>query len=270
MVTDQYNATVVQKVLMTPGLMTLRVRPDEESPDFKPGQYTVLGLGSSAVRLQESMPDPVSYDEEKMIKRAYSISSASIIKEYFEFYISLVRSGQLTPRLFALEQGDRILIGNKAVGMFTLDGVPVKKNLLFISTGTGLAPYMSMLRSELHLHPGRTFVVLHGASCSWDLGYRDELSMMDRLTPTFHYLPTITEPDKDPTWKGLSEFIEPIISSGRLEEEAGMALTPENFDVFLCGNPKMVEGVAAMLESKGFKEHSKKEPGEIHVERFWK
>ncbi len=78
--TDQYNATVVQKVLMTPGLMTLRVKPDEESPEFKPGQYTVLGLSSSAPRLQESEPDPVSYDEEKMIKRAYSISSASIVK----------------------------------------------------------------------------------------------------------------------------------------------------------------------------------------------
>ena len=267
---NEYNATVIQKILMTPGLMTLRVRPDEERPGFIPGQYTVLGLLNSAPRVPESEPDEKVYENETLIKRAYSISSASIEKEYFEFYISQVRSGQLTPRLFALEHGDRLFLGPKTVGMFTLDKVPAHKDVIFIATGTGLAPYMSMIRSELHKHKSRNFVVLHGAASSWDLGYRDELATVDRLVDNFHYLPTITSPDKDPTWKGLTGFLEPIITSGKLEEKVGKKLSPENFDVFLCGNPKMVDNVTELLVEKGFKADFKKEIGTIHKEEFWK
>ena len=135
---DGYNATVIQKIVMTPNLMTLRVRPDESVPDFKPGQYTVLGLSNTESRLEESAPDDKTYDKETLIRRAYSISSASIEKEYLEFYIALVRSGELTPRLFDLKQGSRLFMGGKIVGMFTLDSVPQKKDLVFIATGTGM------------------------------------------------------------------------------------------------------------------------------------
>ncbi len=189
-----YNATVVQKILATPGLMILRVAPDGGTPEFTPGQYTVLGLYSDEPRVQQSEPDWKTYEERTLIRRAYSITSASVEKEYLEFYISLVRSGQLTPRLFALEIGSRLFTGGKAVGMFTLRRVPREKHILLIATGTGLAPYMSMIRSELNLKEPRRFVVLHGAGCSWDLGYRDELATLDRLVDHFHYLPTITEP----------------------------------------------------------------------------
>ena len=267
---EGYNATVIQKTLATPSLMILRVSPDGEVPDFTPGQYTVLGLNSTAKRVPESEPDPKTYEKETLIKRAYSISSASVEKEYFEFYIAQVRNGQLTPRLFALEQRGRLFLGSKVVGMFTIDQVPAEKNLLFIATGTGLAPYMSMIRSELHLRKPRNFIVLHGASCSWDLGYRDELATIDRLTENFHYIPTITEPEKDPTWNGLSDFIEPIIASGKVEGKSGLQLSPETFHVFLCGNPVMVEGVTDILVKKGFKPHSRKDPGNIHAEEYWK
>ncbi len=265
-----YNATVIQKILMTPGLMTLRVRPDEDRPNFTPGQYTVLGLLNSAPRVEESEPDEKVYEKETLIRRAYSISSASIEKEYFEFYISQVRSGQLTPRLFALEQGDRVFLGPKTVGMFTLDKVPEGKDLIFIATGTGLAPYMSMIRSELHKHKSRNFVVLHGAASSWDLGYRDELATVDRLVDNFHYIPTITDPEKDPSWNGQKGFLEPIITSGALEEKVGKELSPHDFDVFLCGNPVMVENVTNLLVEKGFQPDIKKEIGTIHKEEYWK
>jgi ferredoxin--NADP+ reductase len=268
--TKGYNATVIQKILMTPNLMTLRVRPDEELADFKPGQYTVLGLKNSEARLEESQPDKTTYEKETLIKRAYSISSASVEKEYLEFYISLVRSGQLTPRLFALEQNSRIFLGSKIVGMFTLDSVPAEKNLLFIATGTGLAPYMSMIRSELHLHRARKFIVVHGAACSWDLGYRDELSIMDRLSDNFTYIPTITQPEDDVTWKGDTGFIQDLLTSGVIEGKGGEEITPEKYDVFLCGNPRMVETVTENLVERGFKQHSRKDPGTIHTEEFWK
>lgn len=270
MSTEQYNAQVIQKILMTPNLMTLRVRPDFEIPEFQPGQYTVLGLSNTATRLPESAPDAKPYEKETLIRRAYSISSASVEKEYLEFYISLVRSGELTPRLFNLQQGSRLFMGGKIVGMFTLESVPKEKGLIFIATGTGLAPYMSMIRSELHLHKNRKFVVIHGAACSWDLGYRDELSILDKYSDTFHYLPTITQPGDDPTWKGNTGFIQDLLTAGTLEKKLGEDLTPDKYDVFLCGNPKMVEVVTEKLLARGFTPHSKKEPGTIHTEEFWK
>ena len=267
---DLYNATVIQKTVMTPNLMTLRVRPDDGFPDFKPGQYTVLGLSNSEPRLEESERDKKTYDKETLIRRAYSVSSASIEREYLEFYVALVRSGELTPRLFDLKQGSRIFIGSKIVGMFTLDSVPQEKDLVFIATGTGLAPYMSMIRSELHIHKDRRFVIIHGAACSWDLGYRDELSILDRYSDTFSYFPTITQPEDDPTWKGNTQFIQDLIESGTVEENIGEKITPDKFDVFLCGNPKMVEMVKGILCERGFTPHSKKSPGTIHIEEFWK
>jgi len=267
---DGYNATVIQKIQMTPNLMTLRVRPDEGVPDFKPGQYTVLGLSNTETRLQESAPDDKTYEKETLIRRAYSISSASIEREYLEFYIALVRSGELTPRLFNLEQGSRLFMGGKIVGMFTLDSVPQEKDLVFIATGTGLAPYMSMIRSELHIHKDRRFVIIHGAACSWDLGYRDELSILDRYSDTFSYIPTITQPEDDPTWKGDAGFIQDLITTGVVERKIGEKITPDKFDVFLCGNPKMVETVKEILLDRDFTPHSKKEPGTIHMEEFWK
>jgi len=269
MSSDTCNATVIQKITITPGLIILRVRPDEGVPAFKPGQYTVLGLSSTSKRVYDSDADPKTYETEKMIKRAYSITSASLEKDYLEFYITLVRSGELTPRLFALESMSRIFVGKKPVGMFTLDKVPEDKNILFVATGTGLAPYISMIRSDMTLHQNRIFVVLHGASCSWDLGYRDELATLDRLTDIFHYLPTITEPEKDPSWNGLTGFIQPIITSGTLEKKIDIELTPDNFDVLLCGNPAMVEEVKKLLADKGFTLDEKKVQGNVHAETYW-
>lgn len=264
-----YNSTVIQKILMTPGLMTLRIRPDIEVPAFKPGQYTVLGLYNTEPRIPESEPDPKAYGKETLIKRAYSITSSSVEREYIEFYISLVRSGELTPRLFTLGHGSRLFIDKRVSGMFTLDKVPAKKDVVFIATGTGLAPYMSMIRSELHRRRSRKYVVLHGASFSWDLGYRDELATMDRLVNSFYYLPTVTEPEEDPTWKGWTDLIQPIITSGRLEETMGDRLTPDIFDVFLCGNPLMIEEVSKILIGRGFRPDEEHRPGTLHMEKYW-
>ena len=141
------NATVIQRAELNPDLIIVRVRPDGPLFDFKAGQYTVLGLPGSSLRAAFSDPETEPSPPERLIRRAYSISSSSRQNEYIEFFISLVRSGQLTPRLFVLEEGDRIWMGSKAVGRFTLSEVDGSHDLLLISTGTGLAPYISMIRS---------------------------------------------------------------------------------------------------------------------------
>ena len=265
------NAVVVQRVEVSPGLAILRVVPDGwELPDFTPGQFAVLGMAASARRCAVSDSEDEIADPDRLIKRAYSIASSSVAKEYLEFYVALVPSGSLTPRLFALSAGDRLWLGAKVSGMFTLDQAPEDKHLVLIATGTGLAPYMSMLRSDLTCGGQRRFAVLHGARHSWDLGYRSELMTLNRMCSNFTYIPSISRPDEEPVaWGGETGYIQQLWQRGPLEKLWRGHPGPDEADVFICGNPDMIESMVEILIADGFKEHSKAEPGQIHVERYW-
>jgi ferredoxin--NADP+ reductase len=304
----EYNATVSSRVEVAPGLIILRVAPDKLPFEFRSGQYVVLGLKASEPRIDESEAEAPSVvagpvesptleaslaavtagteesqaavaaqaasvaaataDPDRMIRRAYSIASESRADEYLEFYLTVVMSGELTPRLFNLAIKDRLYVGPKAVGVFTLDKAP-GKHILMIGTGTGLAPYMSMLRSELVCNGARIFVVVHGARFSWDLGYRTELTGLARHCRNFCYVPVITRPQEDVTWRGRSGYLQNLIASGAIEEETGLALTPENFDIFLCGNPGMIETVIAWAEARGFVRDRGHDIGTLHTEEYW-
>ena len=307
----EYNATVASRVEVAPGLIIMRVVPDNLPFQFKSGQYVVLGLKASEPRIDEAEPEAPSVlptgavesirvgadfavaaviggtpesqaavdiqaaavvraaaDQDRMIRRAYSIASESRADEFLEFYLTVVMSGELTPRLFNLKIKDRLHVGPKAVGVFTLDKAP-GKHILMIGTGTGLAPYMSMLRSELVCNGPRQFVVVHGARYSWDLGYRTELTGLARHCGNFHYIPVITRPQEDITWRGRSGYLQNLIASGAIEEETGLELTPENFDIFLCGNPGMIETVIGWAEERGFVKDRGHDIGTLHTEEYW-
>lgn len=267
----ELNAVVTQKIEHAPGLMTIRIAPQGwELPDFKPGQYVVLGLPGSAPRCPTSDPDSKPLDPDKLIRRAYSITSASVASEYLEFYISLVRSGELTPRLFNLNIGDRLWLSGKSTGYFTLDAVPPEMNVIMVATGTGLAPYMSMIRSELMTEKRRVhFAAIHGAYHSWDLGYHAELVMLERLSPTFTYIPVISNPEDEPVpWAGQTGFVQKVWQNGLVEKSWGVRPTPENTHVFLCGHPAMIESMEKIVQEEGYVEHTRKAPGQYHVERY--
>jgi len=266
---ELYNATVIGREEINPQLVILRVRPDAEMFNFKPGQFGVLGLPGSAPRVVESTPEEVPSDPDKLIRRAYSIASSSLEKRYVEFYLTLITSGQLTPRLFALKHGSRVFLGPKASGIFTLDRVAPEKAVVMVATGTGLAPYISMLRTMLVNDSQRRFVVLHGARYGWDLGYRGELESLARLRPNFTYIPSITRPDQDPHFHGHTGRIQALVEQGVLEKESGIVLDPAHAEVFLCGNPDMVKIATDMLQTKGFAAKGGTGPVTIHVEEYW-
>ena len=266
---EELNAIVQQVVQVSPIMKVFRIAPlGWELPDFKPGQFVGIGLPPSSPKCSEATEEVVEPAPDKLIKRAYSIASSNISKDYVEFYITLVHSGALTPRLFNLQIGDKIWVGQRFVGMFTLDEVDENQNIVLIATGTGVAPYMSMLRSDALKRKGN-IVVIHGAANSWDLGYSSELNLLETIAPHFDYIPTITEPQKEHvTWKGKTQFIQEIWEEGTVEKLWGFKPTPENTHVFLCGNPNMVNGMIECLAKDGFIEHSRKQPGQIHVEKF--
>ena len=267
----ELNAVVSQRIEVAPGLIILRVVPDNwDLPAFQPGQFIVIGMPPSAPRYIFSEPEAPAPDPDKLIRRAYSIASSSIDRHYMEFYVTLVSSGSLTPRLFALKPGGRLWLGPKVTGIFTVDNVPAGQNLALISTGTGLAPYMSMLRTLLEPGGPRHFAVVHGARHSWDLGYRSELLTLQRLCKNFVYIPVISDPEEEPVpWSQATGWVQGVWHSGAIGRAWGIEPSPDNTHVFLCGNPAMVEEMVLLLANQGYKEHSRKEPGQVHVERYW-
>jgi ferredoxin--NADP+ reductase len=265
------NAVVTLRDEISPWLMILRIEADGwQLPEFAAGQFAVIGLPGSAPRCALSEPEEAPADPNKLIRRAYSIASSSLTKPYMDFYVALVTSGALTPRLFGLKIGDRIWLSPKIAGMFTLDQMPADKHVVMIATGTGLAPYMSMLSTHLMCGESRRFAVLHGARHSWDLGYRSQLMTLEHLCNNLSYIPTISRPQGEPTpWTGATGYVQDLWKSGALDKVWGFHPTPDNTHLFLCGAPAMIDETSAILGQEGFKEHSKKTPGEIHVERYW-
>ena len=169
-----------------------------------------------------------------------------------------------------LELGDRLWLGKKITGTFTLDRVPDNQHLVLIATGTGLAPYISMLRSRLlHARTGKV-AVLHGARHSWDLGYCNELALVERDHANFAYIPSITRPSGEKTrWHGEVGRMQEIWLRDPLRERWGFSPEAENTHILMCGNPAMIDTLIEVLGEQGYKEHTKKSPGNIHLERYW-
>lgn len=268
---QEVNARLVQKVEISAGLGIFRVAPEGwEIPDFVAGQFAVLGMPDTAPRCDLAQGEDEPPANGKLIRRAYSIASSSVAAEYLEFYITLVPSGELTPRLFALQPGDALWLGKKFTGVFTLNQVPPDKHVLMISTGTGLAPFMSMLRSHLVCGGPRHFGVFHGARHSWELGYRSELMMLGRMCANFLYVPTISRPQSEPLpWTGRTGYVQQLWTEIALADHWGVRPKPDNTHIFLCGNPGMIDETVQILATAGFSEHTKKNPGQVHVERYW-
>ena len=266
----ELNSVLVQKVEVSPGLVIIRVVPDGwELPEFASGQFAALGLPGSAPRCSGSEPEEEPADPDKMVSRAYSIASSPLDRGYLEFYIILVETGALTPRLLNLEIGDRVWLSPKITGRFTLEEVPPDANVVLMGTGTGVAPYVSMARTVL-AGSSRRMAIIHGCRHSWELGYETELTSMQRINPSLTYIPMISRPKNEPIeWTGYTGYVQDIWAKGILDEKWGLHPTPQDTHILLCGNPAMIEDVEALIQREGFTENTRKSPGQYHVERYW-
>ena len=297
----KYNATVVRLVKAHSDLMIVRIKPDYPRPIHKPGQYTSLGLGFWEPRYpgcQEETLQPG--DEQRLARRAYSISCGVLEDgqlldiertDWLEFYIVLVRDSErpeppaLTPRLFMLREGDRLFLGEKITGHFTLDPVQPGDTVLFLGTGTGEAPHNYMLWDLLRRgHTGRIL----SACCvryKRDLGYLPIQEQLMARYPNYTYWPLTTREKEN---AGQKVYIQDLLTSGELEARLGQTLDPAHTHVFLCGNPKMIGvpgkdretgarvypqplGVVEILERRGFQvdQPNIKFKGNIHYEEYW-
>jgi ferredoxin--NADP+ reductase len=258
-----YNATVVRRIDVADALATFLIRPDQpprKRPWFAAGQYCVLGLNN------RENPELGS------VRRAMSIVSAPEADDPLEFYIRYVArpssQNPLTHLLWKLDAGDRLYLRTSAAGRFTIkDTVSTDDSRLrvMVAAGTGLAPFISMVRSEVCRNPVidlSKWVVLHGASYPDELGYRDELVALSKSNG-LKYWGTVSRADGVRDWTGDVGRAESFFDPHRLpdlERRLGLAeggFTPDSAVVFVCGLRGTISAVFVRLIDRGFVPHAR-------------
>jgi ferredoxin--NADP+ reductase len=252
--------------MINPDLMIVQIKTDEPQIEFDAGQHTLLGLYGFEKRSSNSAIEAYPADVDKLIKRPYSIASAKDETRHFEFYIAQIKSGQLTPRLFNLNIGDRVYVGKKITGMFRLDETPEGTDIIMVATGTGIAPYISFLRSSIVQRPESKMIVIQGAAHRRDLGYYSELTLLAESYANFFYVPTLADPDDH--WDGYQLPIEELLKKDILQNEFNITPDPEQTRFFVSGKPEMVEQVSEWLHNFGYSRNRPDNSGEMYVEEF--
>ena len=241
-----YNATLVRREDATDSLASFWVRFDGEPTPFEPGQYMTIGV----------MVDG------KLLQRPYSVASppAAAGDEGYEFYVRQVQGGTFTPILWQLPVGHGMrMIGPKGKFMLRPDD---DRTHIFISSGTGNAPFISMMRQLMIDGQPRPAIMLNGVSFAHELGYRDLLEgwqASGEYPVTF--VPTVSRPN-DPSnadWPGRTGRVESILAPVLDELE----LTPANSIAYICGNPDMIVSAEETLLGLGYPED------QVHKELYW-
>jgi ferredoxin--NADP+ reductase len=237
------DSRIVARRDWAPGLASLVL--DGELAPFEAGQWTNVALNLDGERVQ----------------RAYSLASAPGAPP--ELFVASVPGGRFSPRLAALAVGDALQLQRQPQGFFSLRWLPPAKDLWLVATGTGLAPYVSMLRAGAVLERFERVVVVHGARTVAELAYRDELRALGAVR---HVAAVTRQAGAEDVEHGR---VTTLLQSGQLERAAGFELDPARSHLMLCGNPAMIDDVSALLERRGLIRHRQRKPGHVTVERYW-
>jgi ferredoxin--NADP+ reductase len=238
-----FDVRITTRVDFADDLWMIRVEPLHEF-HFAPGQYATLGVDNGS----------------GLIERAYSIVSSPYEHE-IEFFFELVPQGELTPLLYRLGPGDTVNARKVAKGRFTLDTTSGRTNHLLLATVTGVAPYVSYVRTlkrdwvEGRFTGEHKLFIIQGASLARELGYREELEALAAELPWLTYIPTISRPWDDPEWQGETGRVDDVI---RKYTDA-WSLDTRNTSAYLCGHPEMIEHGKAILRRGGWTKDTFKE-----------
>jgi ferredoxin/flavodoxin---NADP+ reductase len=227
---------------IAPGLAIVGVQALEAPFPFEPGQYATLGLVGPGG---------------KLVQRPMSISSSADDLSEYEFFIRLVREGGFTPLLWERTVGDAINIkGPKGKFLLQDDG----RKALFVASGTGLAPFISMIETLRARGESREIVLIHGVSYPYDLAWREQLAELESSGGfPLRYAGTVSRPAESPGWTGLTGRAEAVIAA-QLDAHG---MTPANTTIYLCGNPDMVSAVEAIATEREFP------PEQVRKELYW-
>ena len=248
-----YEETVLSVQHWTDTLFSFTTTRDQ-SFRFKNGQFTMIGI-------------PV---DGKPLLRAYSMVSANY-DDKLEFFSIKVPDGPLTSRLQHLKEGERIIVGRKATGTLVLDNLLPGRHLYLLGTGTGLAPFLSLIRDPETYERFEKVIVLHGCRQVAELAYgeaiisqlpSDEL-LGEEVRDKLIYYPTVTrEPFRN---RGR---ITDLITSNKLFDDIGLPpLSIEADRLMLCGSPQMLADLRALLDERGYQEGNHGDAGHYLIEK---
>jgi len=239
---------VIENRHWTPHLFSLRI----EAPPlaFEAGQFVriALDIGGERVARPFSFVNP----------------PADPVQEY---YGVVVPEGLLSPRLGTLRPGDALHVATNPSGFLVLSEVPDADSLWLLATGTGLAPFLSILRTETPWQRYARVVLVHAARRADELVYGEKIAALRALHPG--RLAFVTMTSREPRAGSLDGRIPAAIRDGRLEAAAGAELAAGRAQVMLCGNPDMVKDAIGALSERGMKKHRRRSPGQITTEAFW-
>lgn len=239
---------ITNRRVWSDGLFTLTIKANGVQP-FEPGQFLQIGFEQADSHLH----------------RPYSVASPH--GENLEFFIVRVDGGALTPKLWEMKVGDSIDVSQRAAGSFTLKHAPDAECLWLVGTGTGLAPYIAMLRTPSTWERFRRIVIVHGVRYGTDLAYQSEMDhYRDTYQDRFSYIAAVSRENVD---GALTGRITSLLTNGSLEERAQCCIKPDNSAIFLCGNPDMLDEMESILGGRGLTRNRPKNPGQIVVERYW-
>ncbi len=239
---------VANNIHWTENLYSLKINADVDT--FVAGQFTSLALDIDGER----------------VARPYSFLSAPG-QQPLEFFFYTATGGVLSNAMLDLKAGDSIWLKKKANGFFTLDEVPNSRDLWLIGTGTGIAPFFSILKTDEPWERFEKVVLVHGVRAAADLRYQELIENIHRERgDRFEFSAFVTREDVPGTYRGR---IPAAISDGQLEKFCGTSLSPDDSQLMLCGNPDMVKESVAALKERGFKKNRRRTPGQITVENYW-
>ena len=275
------KVTVLSKTTWTPNLFSFTVsRPD--SFKFTAGQFVRLGVNPSQLKYYKQLSTVADTDDDdeeldetldEDIFRAYSIVS-SPFDEVLEFFSIVIPDGAFTSQLQHLEVGDELLLNTMPFGFLTLARYqkPLPKDLWLLATGTGLAPFLSMLQDLKTWEDYEHIILAYSARSTEELAYIDKIeslqedfgSLVDNPAKLI-FIPIVT---REAVEGALTERLPKLLLDGTLQARAGIALDVDSTHVMLCGNPDMVEDTKETLKSLGLVMNRRGE-GNIAVENYW-
>lgn len=239
---------IVENRHWTEALFSLRV--EGAALSFEAGQFVRIALDIGGER----------------IARPFSLVNAPH-EPVLEFYGIVVPEGPLSPRLARLAPAETLFIASNPAGFLVLSEVPDAETLWLVSTGTGLAPFLSILRTETPWRRFRNVVLVHAVRYARELVYRDLIdSIAAAYRPRFKYVSFVS---REAAANSLAGRIPAAVRDGRLESAAGLKLASDTSQVMLCGNPDMLKDTSAALAERGMRKHRRRAPGHITVESFW-
>ena len=276
------KVTVLSKTTWTPNLFSFTVsRPD--SFKFTAGQFVRLGVNPSQLNYYKQLSKVADAEDEEDedlnetldedIFRAYSIVS-SPFDEILEFFSIVIPDGAFTSQLQHLEVGDELLLNTMPFGFLTLARYqkPLPKDLWLLATGTGLAPFLSMLQDLKTWEDYEHIVLAYSARSTEELAYIDKIESLQEDFGTLVdnpakliFIPIVT---REPIEGALTERLPKLLLDGTLQARAGIDLDIDSTHVMLCGNPEMVEDTKETLKRLGLVMNRRGE-GNIAVENYW-